>query len=73
MAPGRNKASDGTIGDAAHQATSSDHNPRLIRGLGATPVVTAADITHDPARGADMAAVTEELRVSQDSRIKYVI
>lgn len=41
-APKRNKASDGTIGDASHQATQSDHNPN---GAG---IVCAIDFTHDP-------------------------
>lgn len=72
-APGRARASDGTIGDAAHQAGTSDHNPRLIAGLGATPVVTAADITHDPAHGCDCGVIAEQLRASRDPRIKYVI
>lgn len=27
MAPNRNKASDGTIGDETHQSHNSDHNP----------------------------------------------
>lgn len=34
LAPGRNKASDGSIGDTAHAASSSDHNPDET---GATP------------------------------------
>ena len=72
-APGRNKASDGSIGDAAHQATSSDHNPQVVPNAGPTPVVTARDFTQDPAHGADMTKIAEALRLSRDKRIKYVI
>lgn len=46
-APNRSKASDGTIGDARHQAEASRHNPN------AAGVVTAFDLTHDPAGGMD--------------------
>jgi hypothetical protein len=67
MAPGRSTSSDGTIGDAAHQATNSDHNPN------ADGVVTAMDITHDPSHGVDAGKLAEMLRVSRDQRIKYVI
>jgi hypothetical protein len=66
-APNRSKAADGTIGDAAHSSRTSDHNPD------ANGVVRARDITHDPANGADMHALTEALRLSRDPRIKYVI
>jgi hypothetical protein len=69
--PRRGKASDGTIGDAAHASRSSDHNPwHKVRGVG---VVTARDITHDPASGADMRMFREALRRSRDYRIKYVV
>jgi hypothetical protein len=67
MAPGRSKANDGTIGDPAHQARKSDHNPD------ANGVVTAMDVTNDPAHGADAGAIAEMLRLSKDRRIKYVI
>lgn len=66
--PHRNKASDGTIGDAAHQSRSSDHNPWYGPGI-----VTAADITHDPRVGLDMDALTDQLQALRDRRIKYVI
>lgn len=50
-APNRSKASDGSIGDAAHASRSSDHNPFVIvRGTG---VVRARDFTHDPRNGFD--------------------
>jgi hypothetical protein len=74
--PGRSKASDGTIGDAAHQAqgSASDHNPWLhLYGDTSTGVVTALDITHDPAHGVDIDVLTDRLAATRDPRIKYVI
>lgn len=44
--PNRSKASDGTIGDAAH-GTKTDHYPNP------QGVVCAFDLTHDPANGVD--------------------
>jgi len=72
--PGRSKASDGTVGDAAHQADpTSDHNLHVYPQLGPTPVVCAFDATHDPGRGADMGVVSERIRLSRDPRVAYVI
>lgn len=67
MAPNRSKASDGWIGDVAHQATKSDHNPN------AAGVVNALDITHDPAHGVDARKLAETLVASRDKRISYII
>jgi murein L,D-transpeptidase YcbB/YkuD len=69
--PRRNKASDGTIGDAAHASRSSDHNPWVKDGK--MGVVTAIDITHDPANGVNTWDLAERLRTTKDPRIKYVI
>jgi hypothetical protein len=69
--PNRSKASDGTIGDAAHASRSSDHNPHVVDGK--TGVVTAIDITHDPAHGVDARKLAEALVASRDPRIKYII
>lgn len=66
-APGRSRRSDGTIGDPAHAARTSDHNPN------AAGVVRALDLTHDPANGADMDETSESLVASRDRRIKYLI
>jgi len=71
LAPARSKASDGWIGDAAHQSRASDHNPWVRDG--ATGVVTALDITHDPAGGCDAGKLAESLRTAKDPRVKYVI
>jgi peptidoglycan hydrolase-like protein with peptidoglycan-binding domain len=65
--PDRDKDSDGTIGDAAHAATKSDHNPD------AGGVVRALDITDDPKGGPSAAWLAEVLRASQDPRISYII
>ncbi|WP_109108956.1 DNA/RNA non-specific endonuclease [Azospirillum sp. TSO35-2] len=70
-APQRSKASDGTIGDAAHAARSSDHNPWVRDG--AFGIVTAMDITHDPAGGCDAGALADAIVKRGDRRVKYVI
>jgi hypothetical protein len=68
-APYRNKESDGTKGDEAHQGTDSAHNPDPADGN----EVDALDLTHDPVNGADMAILTEALRKSKDDRLYLVI
>lgn len=65
--PHRNRASDGTIGDTAHSARSSDHNPDE-RGM-----VLAFDLTNDPAHGCDAHALVEQAVARRDPRIKYAI
>ena len=69
--PNRSKASDGTIGDAAHASRSSDHDPWVKDG--SIGVVTAMDLTHDPAHGFDSYRFAEILRLNKDRRIKYII
>jgi hypothetical protein len=59
------------IGDAAHAARNSDHNPWIIDG--GIGVVSAMDLTNDPAGGLDADALAETLRAARDPRIKYVI
>jgi hypothetical protein len=69
--PKRSKASDGGIGDAAHQSSASDHNPWVkYKGKG---IVTARDFTHDPANGLDCNQLANALVVNRDPRVKYII
>jgi hypothetical protein len=65
--PNRSKASDGTIGDAAHAASSSDHNPN------SAGVVTALDLTNDPANGFDVHQLAERVRLNPHPDAKYII
>jgi hypothetical protein len=69
--PRRSKASDGTIGDAAHCPGSSDHCANIRDG--GVGVVTAMDITHDPAHGCNSESLAEAIRKSEDPRVKYII
>jgi hypothetical protein len=63
--PSRSRASDGTIGDVAHSARASDHNPN------SAGVVCAVDITHDPDHGVNGNTLAR-LAIA-DRRTKYVI
>lgn len=71
--PDRSKTSDGSIGDAAHAARTSDHNPWVGPASDGKMIVTARDFTHDPAHGADADQLAAALVASRDPRIKYVI
>ena len=66
--PSRSTVSDGTVGDPAHAARTSDHNPA------ADGEVCAWDCTYDKDTGLGVAPeVAEFLRSTKDPRIKYVI
>jgi hypothetical protein len=65
--PNRNKASDGTIGDASHAATPSDHNPN------AAGVVCAFDITNDPVNGPSAQYLFDTIRANPQLDAKYII
>lgn len=65
--PARSKASDGIIGDTAHAASVSDHNPDP------DGVVHALDLTHDPIHGLDATKLGVALINSHDPRIAYLI
>ena len=71
LAPNRNKASDGTIGDRSHQSRASDHNPWVLDS--GTGVVTAMDITHHPGGGCDADLIAKAVRDAADKRVKYII
>jgi peptidoglycan hydrolase-like protein with peptidoglycan-binding domain len=75
FAPHRNKASDGSIGDAAHAARTSDHNP-YIKDRNGVGVVRALDVTHDPQGGFDAKDLAEHVRTlgaRGNNRPRYVI
>lgn len=66
--PNRSKISDGWIGDAAHSARKSDHNPDWSAPGRRRGVVRALDIT---TRGIDVDRLLRH--TTNDSRVAYVI
>lgn len=66
IAPKRIRTADGSIGDAAHSARTSQHNPE--HGY-----VCAVDLTHAPASGFDAHARARMTIARRDPRIRYVI
>jgi hypothetical protein len=73
-APNRATGSDGFKGDEAHEARVSDHNPETDPPPGNPDnQVDAGDWTHDPRSGADMGVISENIRLSRDRRVRYVI
>lgn len=69
LAPGRDKSSDGWIASQQHHA----QNPTSDHEADANGVVHALDITNDPGHGVVATEIAEQIRVSRDHRVKYII
>jgi Putative peptidoglycan binding domain len=67
LAPGRNKASDGTIGDKKHKDRPSRHNPNH------EGVICALDLTDDPGRGCPIHQIADRIRTNPHPNLAYVI
>lgn len=83
IAPGRDKASDGSIGDTAHQHSSSDHNPDEtgtvpVRDADKSNEVHAIDVDRD-LRESDLTMekvvqfILGRCRSGAENRLRYII
>lgn len=74
LAPNRATGHDGMVGDRAHwlRGVKSDHNP-WVRDGSSHGVVTAYDVTDNPAGGCNVQKLVDSLVQSRDGRIKYII
>lgn len=70
--PNRDHSSDGAIGDAAHAASPSDHNPNPQGVVCAYDIDTDLDGTDD-SNDPEMDALVEWLRLHPHPNLKYVI
>lgn len=71
--PGRRTSSDGWIGDAAHAARKSDHNPDSAGWVRAIDVSEWDPYTPQEEADDVAEALAEYLRAKRDPRVKYVI
>jgi len=67
MFPGRDKESDGSIGDTRHSVRKSDHNPN------AAGVVTAIDVDENLTPNGEASGLVKAIQASKDPRVKYLI
>lgn len=66
IAPNRRRTSDGSLGDTAHAARASFHNPQ-------GGYVDALDLSHDPANGFDAHKRARAVVARKDVRLDHVI
>jgi hypothetical protein len=71
--PGRDKHSDGSIGNAAHAATASDHNPNAQGVVCAFDLDVDLDGTDDGLDDRDIDLIAETIRSRRDPRVAFMI